>query len=1420
MSSLDDHCIITKYELTEKEKQLKKAFFNPSKKSEGMKKRKEENLKNLSGENNNLIPNNQKSVAVNDDILNKFIKDNIDPVVNNNLKYLNGNSNGAQTPFLPLNIVYNQNKILERNVDILQETQRSLKDFFIYNLKNSYNNHSKKGQRSHVKSDSFEDKKFLMDLVKPLYQNIESIKTQINNLANTNKKENFEPVDNRNDVYSMQKNLKNSTSKVEKSLNLIEQHTNQTKKDNELIKMMEEIKGSITNVHKEMSKLETDVSENFKKMYEETQKKNLLQMLSNSSTNKNLNSNAKNNFSVFNNLNNNKNCDLLKNSVGEDDSIDYAEFKKSLCDINLRTQEIKNDYEISKSKINLIHKFEKAEKIDFSYDIDFKDPFSFNSFTTNDDSLLAKEKKEKSKSVKKNFLTKNKNHISNLSKNRTKNNVNRKGSNNHQEADDNYDTTDHEIFNKNNVKKNNVFLDNLNKSIDSKTNVKQKIEKNDLQEMSSKKKAIGNQSTNYTINSPTGMQNNTNSLIKSNNNKINIISEETSGDNESEEKNKNKFLENAKSEFEKKNNSENVGKKGLKDLLKEKTVLNETTTKQKLLKDLVTKVLIEKIIVDKNKKASGKGSFNGAPATNEELYFFLREKEFSGKYGTGKYLDLDIDEKNAREVTEKVVKEKIKTLLNKKKLRNLLNGSKENKNIKESKSEPELAENLDILKNLENKLFEKLNNENMNRDNFLSEKFKIILERLSDMEKSMGGNLTNANRKSNLFKNLANENNDKLSDSQYIEVDKTDRKNKNYDDMIEQITEKIKSNMHITINLNEGKVNNNTNLSKKLDLQSESLNIISEKPNKIAENNNSKPEHELAYTHPFADRNKILQMLDINNLNTENLMKNIPLPHTINFQEYDVSSESCFSESKRTEINSDINRMNNENNNKNYYTTTNPNLLYYTNIDNKIPNFQNTGNRFKEDQMSYINYNKLSSPNNVINYDSNSNVNLNNKNDHFSNEKHLLEANLLAAEIKRLNAYHNLPKISSRDESLSEGQVVTMSGLHNESEFESIYAQSHTNIDNQELDELNRKIIQNKKKLEALNQRDINLIDLKNINKDLEKTLEKYNNKNININYENIRDNNEYEEPESQRYGLSNSNLIEDDQTDKKMQIGELNEQKDIIANPNFNRVNNDLNNQYEQESHNKNIDSSQKMEEKIKFLKSKNLYDSEEQETFQKTFQNVLKKNNIINNNNYNSNNNSQGSNFQNLLSNFSNNVNLSGSLASSGKLRLGSARHNFLSSNNNHNMNQNINNNQVYVSFGGNILNSNHNNIPISNRSNQILQQQAPQISNSQVNSNYVNPFSSPIYSSNQPSNVSSNVNSGRLVNDSMNTSNYTNYENSNNNYGVNPNLDKYYYGYNNTISENYSESVDSAMERRNYINNNDKLYKTDESSLDIQN
>lgn len=1373
MSSFDDHCIITKYELTEKEKQLKKSFFRPIRKAEEAKKQNNSNAAFKENQNDELIKKiGRGNNNINDELLNKLIKENVDPIVNQNLKYLSNRANKAEAAFLPLNIIYNQNRILERNVDVLQETQRSLKDFFIYNLQNNHDTNNKVLKKSISQGESLENKKFFIELLKPLYQNMESIKNQVNNISSQKRDiiNNGDHQESQNELHLLQKNLKNSTSKVEQSLNLVKEHTNQAKKDSELFKMIEEIKGGIVNVHKEMNKLESDVNENFKKIYEETQKKNLMQMFSNNRKNT---SNLYNNFNDLN-FNNNKNSDLFKNSKNEDE-IDYTEFKKSLCDINLRTQEIKNEYETSKAKIkiNMVHKFEKADKIDFSYDIDFKDPFSFNSFTTNDDSLIANNiQKERSQSNKKNFIIKNKNLVSKLSKKIPKENKPKDEVKSKIIDDENVESTDNELFHASRAKKNNVFLDHLNKSID----------KKEEKPNSNKYKNEGNinKSTDYTLKSPS-MANNTLSLIKStpstknknnkNNNIISIINE----DNNESDKNKcDEILEKVKNEYQNKNKANQDNKKGLKEILEQAPDLDQQKNdKRSILKDVITKVLIEKIIVDKNKQ--GENILKNIPISNDEMNLYLRDKDYNGKFGSGKYFDLDLDEKSAREVTEKILREKIKLFLNKKRLSNLLKRKNEaSDNVEAIKSDnlpnkiPEDQNSDDILEKIENKLFNKLNLENSKRDKNLNDNFNIVLNRLVEMEKNM--------QKFPLKKM----NIEKLDDSQYIEIDKTHRNKVNdYDEMIDKITEKIKSNMHITINLNDGKNNSNNIQEKKqdikLDLQTESLNIL-------AENNNLDKNKQMGYTHPFANRNKILKMLDIENYNYQ--YQNIPLPHTINFKDYEITSESSLTESKRSEMennkatidNNDLITNQTKLNSYNNYSI-NPNILYLTNISKKIDNFPG---KFVEDQVEINSYQQTNKMNN---------------NAKFSNEKHLLEANLLATEIQKLK--NNISyQPNYRDESISEGQVVTISNV-NDTDLESIYAQSQNNLKEPDtLIELNHKILLNKKKIEELNTKNfaqlngtnkfrdekdtLNLNDLKNINKDLEHTLQKYNQDNqyaIDITSE------ENEKYESSNIN-ENSNDIENNQ-EYKFNLGK----QDIREKKDFNNINSA---------------SSQQMDQKIQFLKANNLYDSEEQMNFQKTFQNVLKKNNI---NNQNSNNTSQSSNFHNTLKSFNNN-NLP-SLGSSGNNKI--MKQMILGGKNQNN----LKNNQVYLSFGGNVLNANNQQ---SNRSQKFLQKNNVSNSDSYIymNNNIMNSNKNLQQENeyNQQSNISSYVNSERMQSDQYNISDNTDLDTSNNFY--NQNFDKYY-GYNNTISENHTESVDSAIDKKYNNLKNNKIYKTDESSID---
>ena len=82
-----------------------------------------------------------------------------------------------------------------------------LKDFLVYNIKNN----NKGGANSNVKESSLENfggRKFLLEVLKPLYENIDSIKTQVENLSqkNDDKKINRKINENENDeIYDMKR---------------------------------------------------------------------------------------------------------------------------------------------------------------------------------------------------------------------------------------------------------------------------------------------------------------------------------------------------------------------------------------------------------------------------------------------------------------------------------------------------------------------------------------------------------------------------------------------------------------------------------------------------------------------------------------------------------------------------------------------------------------------------------------------------------------------------------------------------------------------------------------------------------------------------------------------------------------------------------------------------------------------------------------------------------------------------------------------------------------------------------------------------------------------------------------------------------------------------------------------------------------
>ena len=94
---------------------------------------------------------------------------------------------------IPLNLIYSQNKVLERNVDLLGETQRSLHDLLIYNIKTNQNNEAAK-----LKDEVFrENKKLFQDFLAPLLQNINQLKVGMETMSKENRNGEKENLNNK-----------------------------------------------------------------------------------------------------------------------------------------------------------------------------------------------------------------------------------------------------------------------------------------------------------------------------------------------------------------------------------------------------------------------------------------------------------------------------------------------------------------------------------------------------------------------------------------------------------------------------------------------------------------------------------------------------------------------------------------------------------------------------------------------------------------------------------------------------------------------------------------------------------------------------------------------------------------------------------------------------------------------------------------------------------------------------------------------------------------------------------------------------------------------------------------------------------------------------------------------------------------------
>jgi len=400
-----DNTIITKFELSEREKSLKRQFFQRDEEI-GRKylfDRPKENENDSINNNSNLI-NHSHSLSL-EQSLNQINNLNLNisnkKVVNNTNK-INQNQNLSNTVpdlknitkeemnkfyeeagnYLPksngglsseqINLLLHQNKIMQRNVDALQETNRSLQDFIIYTMKkDSAKNNLKEEEKVEEQNKKNLEYNKLNQILTPLYEHINNLQSQVKEL-NQKKREDEINIEIDDLIIKDQKNFKPKHLPFSKPR---EKSLENEKSNKMMMKTLSSLKGTMTNLSQEMRKIGDTFNEKMQKVYEDTEKNKLKKMigvrpnstLSNkriSLKNKNMNKESSNNINLIKD-NIIENESILTNKL---DDIDYNSFKSDLIDIGNLEEQIINDYKANAPEFIELKK--PKTKIKFSYNLD------------------------------------------------------------------------------------------------------------------------------------------------------------------------------------------------------------------------------------------------------------------------------------------------------------------------------------------------------------------------------------------------------------------------------------------------------------------------------------------------------------------------------------------------------------------------------------------------------------------------------------------------------------------------------------------------------------------------------------------------------------------------------------------------------------------------------------------------------------------------------------------------------------------------------------------------------------------------------------------------------------------------------------------------------------------------------------------
>ena len=381
---MEDSSIITKFELSKREKELKAKFFNanlPSSSSQSM--ISNENMSVLGGKKEPSFEKNVGKINKFTNTLPEFKQEEMRKFYNENKKIFKSaqhfpqsfqHQNNSVSP-QQITMLFKQNKMIERNMDLMKETNRNIQDLLVYTMKKDMKNNENKGENIAANG---ENSSALRKIIEPLVSNINDLEKKVNLLNQASQPPQNQNIDDLV-IKSQEKFLSNPQ-------NVPRIPPKKSKEKEKILKMIGDLQGTMGQITSQISQMSSKFNQQLSSVMEKTQKERLEGMIAGEREGENgrnvvklplsksktrskspANSTKKpQQIPVENSENLPQTSSILKTKL---EPINYDEFKNDLIDIEWEKNNIMNEYKKSRPEFEKLTK--PKEKVKFSYEVEY-----------------------------------------------------------------------------------------------------------------------------------------------------------------------------------------------------------------------------------------------------------------------------------------------------------------------------------------------------------------------------------------------------------------------------------------------------------------------------------------------------------------------------------------------------------------------------------------------------------------------------------------------------------------------------------------------------------------------------------------------------------------------------------------------------------------------------------------------------------------------------------------------------------------------------------------------------------------------------------------------------------------------------------------------------------------------------------------